>query len=476
MRSLRRIILLCVCLGAGTGTGWWVFRHSPVQYLATARLIVPHEAIAGLDRSILPLDDLSGSNTGELSSAALGAAVEQLQSRGIVWNEPNPFQLEIDQLRAAVSVSVEKQAGQTEYLIRFQSSRPEQAPAVVGALTEACLQDFSELRAGRTSSVQAELDQQLAKQTTAAAELEARIKAKRAERAALTVTEATRPASTEKMKSLGNGVAEAKRRRLEAENRLSQARHDLQAQLPLELIVARLPDSESKRLLEKSLGQLNQVQQIDQLREQLDRLSQVYGAQHPKIIQTTAQLTDLQTQLANLSAELGADDPKQGAADLLVRLLESDWREQQANERDLSDQLLAEEQALQGFDQIEGDLQALQAEVTSGQKQRDELLQKLQLERERVSALTPRISEPASLQPEPVSWKLDQYLLCGAGGGLGSWLLLFSLGLMWRRPQPLLADLDLQTVAAAEDEPSGLLAIRRRARLSRLNQLQARAA
>ena len=48
-------------------------------------------------------------------------------------------------------------------------------------------------------------------------------------------------------------------------------------------------------------------------------------------LQTTAQLTELQTQRASLSQELGLEDPRQGAADLLVRLLESDWKEQQAN-------------------------------------------------------------------------------------------------------------------------------------------------
>jgi hypothetical protein len=428
-----------ICLGVGAGLGVLLAlaqaqRQTPV-YEARAQLAVPYESITGVDRALLPMDSVAGIADAQVAASVLAAWSDRTKARKLAAPVPMPFESELDALRKPLRVRVEKQAGADEFEFVYRASSPESAQRLLEALVECCLDEYLALRKGVTSTEGTALAQVADEARQRVAALEATRNESAARLAQLALTEATRPGALEKLRLIAGGLAEARRRRLEAENRFTQARSDLAEGLPPELIISRLPDGPARASIEKSIRRREQERDLVRVRGTLRERAKVWGPDHPRLKELQRQVADLELAVTDLVLPASAGAEPLSVTELLLKTLAGDFHEQQHNEQDLAEQLAAEEAGVAAYDAERTQLAGLETQLAALKIDAASAVGKADSTARQSSEAVASVTSPATVDEEAVSWSQTEWIALGLGGGSSAGLLASSLlGMLWTRP------------------------------------------
>lgn len=430
-----------LCLGLCSGLGVvaalsQASRQTPV-FEARARLSVPYESIQGVDRAELPVDGAPGQGSAQLSGSTLAAWSDRVKARQLAAPTPAAFESELDALRRPLRIDVEKQAGGDEFELIYHASDPELARRLLEAAVECCLDEYRSLRKGAASTATASVAVHVEQLRQRGATIEASRAEAHARLAQLPVTDATRPAMVERTRLLAAAQAEAKQRRLESENRFSQVRSDLAEGVPADLIISRLPDSPLRTALENSLERKERERELARLRGIVRERSKIWGTEHPRLRELQRQVAELEASVNDRVVQVSttAATDSLSVPDLMIKLLAGELSERQNNERDLTEQLAAEESILSEYDQQIAAIAELDRTLAAARAEEAAARGEFTAREREWEAIGVAVTSAASAAEEPVSWSPTDWIALGLGGGAGSGLLLSSmLGALWTRP------------------------------------------
>jgi hypothetical protein len=462
---VARVMLVLALSAAGGAGGWKLAERFPVRYQGMVRVSVPYETTRGVDAGSLPMQETPARTTLEPSAEWLSAVVERLKTIPSAVQPEGPFETDLDFVRRMLTVRIERQAGQDDYVIEHRSPTVENTRSVLGVAGEVCLESFRRLHDRRIDERTGPLRQEIAEWQAKAGAFEASATKTREEIAAMAPDASGRESARERAKLLTVATAEARKTRLEAENRFAGARDDMTAGKPIETVLARLPEGPLRATLSKNLDQRDRSTERRELQRELGALSELYGAKHPRIVRVRERI-----------AELTEPDPASGSSatrpvELLLATLEADWREKLALEQDLSEQLSADEGSLQGFDAAQARLAEAERGLGEARAKIGSITARRESEAARFADEAPRISEGPLVADTPVTWTVREWMLTGAAvGAIGGLVVAF----FTRRAARVDAveEAPPSTPLAREGAVSTLLAARRLERLGRLRQMQ----
>ncbi|MBI5757505.1 MAG: hypothetical protein HZA46_03175 [Planctomycetales bacterium] len=333
-----------VLIGAGVGG----VRHFTRPPLHEARVEVqpPSEAAFATANSNSPADgDVDDPEELVFSPAVLSAAAQRLRHRQIDPFDRLTPQAAAEELAAALRLAMRSDS--PNIVVACTTADRDQAMIWLQAWTDAWL----ETHCGPDQPTQ-----QPAAKPVDEATISVRTADLRAERNTQQQTvaslekqlggpagEVTRDlVQQEKLKSLVAAVATATARRLEAENRYVQIRRDVESGIAMNLILPRLPDGTAKHLVEEMLKLSRLEAEETQLRAERNRLSKVYGLNHPRIVELDNRLAE-SDQIGPFNSRrlpLALKDADQlSPTQLLLESLAADLAEQKAVEKDVQSQL-----------------------------------------------------------------------------------------------------------------------------------------
>lgn len=430
-----------ICLGVCGGLGVFIAlshasRQTPV-FEARARLAVPYESIQNVDRAELPIDAASEHGAARLSGSALAAWSDRAKARQLAAPTPSAFESDLDALRRPLDIIVEKQAGGDEFELIYHAADPELARQLLDAAVECCLDEYRALRKGAASTAAASVAVQLEQFRQRVTALEASRAEALARLGQMPLNETSRPGAVEKVRLLAAAIAETRQRRLESENRLAQVRSDLAEGIPADMIVSRLPEGSLRTALETSLQKRDQERELARLRSLLRERSKVWGVEHPKLKELQRQIADLDTRVRDRVVLVSTAAPAATLPlpDLLLKLLAGELQERQNNERDLGEQLTAEEGTLAEFDQRVAAIAEIDRSLAAAKSEEASARQVFETREKDQAAIGATLSSAATAGEEPISRSATEWLTMGLGGGAGVGLVLSSLlGAIWSRP------------------------------------------
>ena len=403
------------------------YNQSSRIYEAQACLTVSEENFALLSQIWLSDGKNVSSGTASLSTQLLGATSDLIKERGLELVLSSPTESEVNELARCVSANIEPQAGQHEIRLSYATTHRADAVPAMQSIVEAGLNLYREHREAQPSSIAAtleadckKLDEEIEKQRQVVEEMSG-------SQHAATPDESNRAVAFEKVKALGTASAEARRRRLEVENRLLQAQRDVKSGLPVELILSRMPESEAKPLIRQLLTKSQLQDELTRQKAEYQRLAVTFGHKHPRMVDMLARIKELHQQLESILTAIPEGSVESSPATLLLRSLESELSENRAYEQDILDQLNEEKTALDRYSELQATAQTVGKEMLRLQLERERLQQRLTASRDDLTSAI-AVTEAPKLLPEPTWPKLPYHLAAGtavgcilAGGGL--WVL-----------------------------------------------------
>ena len=455
---ILRVGVLGAPVALGVAAGWMQFSRTPPIYEAYAKLQVRRSGPSENEATGTTEAETSAVPHTVLLAAAESATVRQMQ---FAAGESPAVRL-----ASHTRMVVERQAGQDEYSIFYATEQAAEAIPVLTAVVDA----FTKLHQAAAPAVPspalvaiqtevAEADQAIARQQQVLAELQQKIGLQAAD-------ETRRTVGLEQAKLLGGARAEACRRRLESENRFAQAQQDFAAGVSVELFLARLPEGETRPLLEKQLTRARTAAELEQAQIEQTRLAGVYGRNHPKMIEAAARIDELKSRLESATtAGVAEPDPA-----MVLRALQGELAERQACERDLQEQLDVATAAIEQQAATQESLDASRRELARLEALRAGLRERAQI-LNRPEAPAVAAIEPPTLQSAPVSHSMSWYLLAGGVcGTVVGGLLFWQTGrvrgaVASREGAPIDAETRLRALAA---QSRGGLLERRRLRMTRM--------
>lgn len=426
-RKVYRIAVVATAFAVSCGGAMLHYQRTPAMFEAQACLTVSDENFAPLAQIWLNSDQHASSGSATLSTQLLGATSDLIKERSLELALSSPLESEVGELARCVSVNIEPQAGQHEIRLAYATKHRTDAVPALQAVVEAGLNLYRNNREAQPSSITAaleadrvKLDDEVEKQRQIVDELSG-------SQHESTPDETNRAVAFEKVKALGTASAEARRRRLESENRLMQAQRDVKSGLPVELILSRMPESEAKPLIRQLLTKSQLTDELTRLKADYQRLAVTFGHKHPRMVEMIARIKELHQQLETILTAIPEGSAESSPATLLLRSLESELSENRAYEQDILDQLAEEKTALDRYSELEASAQTAGKELIRLQQERDRLQQRLVAGREDLTQAVALI-EPPKLLPEPTWPKLPYHLGAGAAVGFvlacgGLWIL-----------------------------------------------------
>jgi hypothetical protein len=468
---MARAAVLVACVAAGVASGWKIAEEFPVRFQGTVRVSVPYETTRGADPASLPMQETLERSTVEPTVDWLAAVVDRLKSLPAAIEPEGPFESEIDHLRRTLTVRIERQAGQDDYVIEHRSARVDATRGVLKVAGDTCLEAFLRLHERRMDERNAPLRKELEEWQAKVAATESEVATIRAEIAAMTPGEAGRETARERARLLSAATAEARKVRLEAENRFAGAREDITAGRPVETVLARLPEGPLRATLTKTIDGRDRLSELRELSRELESLSELYGPKHPRIARVKQRLADLAA--INSSGTSAVSSASSSPSELLLATLEADWREKLATEQDLAEQLLADEEGLRGFDAAQARLAAAERSLGEARAKVGSVTARRDSETAQHADEAPKIVEGPTVADTPINWTMREWIAAGAACGAACGLVL-----LWGTRRQVERHAPEPSTAAPASAPvttgpaSHLLVARRMERLGRLRQLQ----
>jgi uncharacterized protein involved in exopolysaccharide biosynthesis len=364
------------------GTGVGGVRHFTRPPLHEARVEVqPPSEAAFANANTNPPADGDVENPEELvfSPAVLSAAAQRLRHRQIDPFDRLAPHAAAEELVAALRLAMRSDS--PNIVVACTTADKDHAVIWLQAWTDAWL----EIHCGPDQPTQQPAAKPLDEATISArtAELRAELKTQQQTVESLEkqlggpASEVTRDlVQQEKLKSLAAAAATITARRLEAENRYVQIRRDVESGIALNLILPRLPDGTAKQLVDEMLKLSRLEAEETQLRAERNRLSKVYGLNHPRIVELDNRLAEsdqIGPRKSRILAPVLKDGDQHSAAQLLLESLAADLTEQQAVEKDVQNQLELERDVQEQRATVVAQLRGSMKRTTELQNQLDKL-------------------------------------------------------------------------------------------------------
>lgn len=475
-RRIPHWLAFLLCLVAACGAAAWHFDATEPVFEARARIRLPgDEKLEEVVRSADGVERIVTAPSGLFKLAA-----ERLKQRSVQLVLSSPLNSEADELANRTSIVSEPQPGQQEIALAYKTSEATDAVPVLTAIVDAYLEAQRKSTANPPPTVPAALQAEKLQFEQAFQQQQATIAVTRQKLAALALDETKRAAAFEKVKSLSGALAETRRLRLEAENRFAQIRKDLDGGLPIELLAARIPDGKARAIVQEALTQAKLQRELKQHAATFLQLSAVYGRNHPRLVELQRQIDDLHSQLAVAGNSPASNNPPSPAA-LLLQALDGGLNESQASERDIQDQLQAEQAGLEQFTALQKSFEEGTRELARLQGERDRVEKQIAEIQRQQQPKTATVLEPPALAAVPVSPVLWHYYVAGPSAGTLLGLLMIWL-LPRRRPVEVpvvnesVKEQDGQDILPMETETPATIQERRLARAARLKAMRLRAA
>lgn len=415
-RLIRWGLLFGILLCAGLGE--YSRRSAPgaTWTMSQAVLRIPREIATSGQLFVRPRQKRD--ETLRWAPSILEETLKRMRERGIAWSATQEASADLLQ---RLELEVESEAGEERATISFRTTVAEEAVPVLSALIDTVREvESPSLQLGparELAETEAHLAEKLKQQED---EVRQRQQALQSEG----ISEVDRLVLVEQLKSVAVGLAEARRDRLEAEQRLLQTQKDLAAGLPLESLLSRLPTIEAQDAFRKRLSRPRLLEELDVERETVRELARIYGRNHPKMTALVQKVKALESEskILQVSGTRGEDGDPQ--ARLLVRLLASDREERQSLEADLQEQFDSRKGALDQQTALERGLSQAQNELKSLNAERDAARRKIADLRDSQRRHVTEVLSPPALVDEAESspWfaKWGWLILSSAGSGCGA--------------------------------------------------------
>lgn len=407
------------------GAAWLVQQGSEPRYEATARLLLPETQSP--PETIEQRGAAAPSAEEEvLSPEVIARAVELLERRQIPVAGDRVLLSLSDILIDRLRVDQKPASDSQEVILRYHTASREEAIPVLSAILDAIVE---------TSDSQALSPQRIAAANDDERELEqldeAVLRQKDLAHGAelhwqqLSSETAARHARQEKLKQLGQALAEAHRKRVEAEHRSQQAEQDVAAGVPVELLAARLPDGELRAFILNLFNGEKLQRELRDRQERLQQLAGIYGRNHPAVRELQKRIGELLQQVAAESRP-SAEEPELTPAQMFLQTLQGACREAQELAADLQQELDAETAVVDEERGAEQSLADHRDELKFLEAERARVQHRLDKSRRELAAAAVTIAQPATLNPEPITSGAAVPL--AIGGSLG---VFFCIAILW---------------------------------------------
>jgi hypothetical protein len=406
MKHLRVIPLAAavLCLVVSLSAGWLWSTLAETSFEAHARLALVGDPFADSDRPPGGSDDETPEDR-LLAPELLSAAVDLLHDRGVTLSLASPFDSQTDYILSRIHVEPVDREGSDEIRVACTAPDAGEALQVLTALVDACLAAVTNAQSA-SSTAEAEDRDGERRQLVRAIERQERTIAALGEQLRTTNVAPNEAAGTgDDPAALESELAGARQAVVEAERRLDHARRDFDRQLPAEVVAAQLPDSPVRT---KILERLSLAKLKDELRQQeilAEKLSAVYGRNHPRMTALTGKIGQLRKQIPGLAGEADGSPIAATDADPQAQVLG-------ALELELADARVAGhqiERRLIARHDRSGDRQELQAQLGEARQELaflhgeyDRMRQETQNARQEQTSRMPTVIEPPTLSPDPI--------------------------------------------------------------------------
>ena len=416
-----------LCLALSISAGWLWHALSETTYEASARLAIPGNPLTG-SQSFSGGDSPEGEGTAEetvLAPAVLSAAADLLHERGVHLSLSSPFDSEMDYLLGRLRVEPADRAMTDEARILCTAPVADEALQIVQAIVDACQAGTSDAQppAADPSADDAEGER---RQLVRAIE--------RQERTIAALIEQIGKASESPRRAAGPGddplelegsLDDARRAVSETEGRLEEARRDLTKKLSAEAIAARLPDGPVRsRIVQRlSLGKLKE--ELRQEQALSEKLSSVYGRNHPRMSEIREKIEELQNQISGIVAEasdLAASSQDVSPAAVILSELESQLADARAAEAEIDRRAISRNERLGARQELEAALGDARQELAFLHGEHDRVRRQIDSARREQRSIGPSVIEAPGLSPDPIAPRAGLQMAASCVAGMALYL------------------------------------------------------
>jgi hypothetical protein len=414
-----------LCLALAASAVWLWQTLSEKRFEAHARLAAG-DTTADLDAH----DDRQPAATAIedelLSPEVLSAAVDLLHERGFTLALTSPFDSEVDYLLERLHASPAEQGAPEGVDLSCTSADGDEALQMLTALVDAFI---ASARNDPTSTTAApatdweterrELAAAIERQTGAIAELVNQLEKARA--AAVVESAAEGLPSLEDQLALARGAA------AEAAELVDGARRDLAANVPAEMVAARLSDGPLRTTIVERLS----VERIrDDLRRHealLVKSASVYGRNHPRMAELREKTEQLRRQVTGFPApapDAAESAGKPVATNLVMGALEAELAARQSREDEIAARLAARNLRLDARQMLETQLGEARQELAFLHGEHDRVRREIERTRHEEARRLPAVVEQPVLSPDPIAPNAGLQMAVSCVAGMSLYLLL----------------------------------------------------
>jgi len=417
-----------LCLALSVSAGWLWQALSETTYQASARLALAGDPFTGSSSS--PGDDSrppgDAAEESVLAPAVVSAAADLLREREVPLSLASPIDSESDYLLGRLRVEPAERGTTDEVRVLCTAPEAEEAVQIVQAIVDAWQAAASGAppAAADPPADDTEVERrQLARAIT------------RQEHLIATLVEQLGKASESPQRAAGPGddplelegsLDEARRTVSDAEGRLEEARRDLGRKMPAEAVAARLPEGATRsRILQRlNLGRL--TEESRQQQALAEKLSSVYGRNHPRMTEIREKIEQLQKQISGIAAEANDAFAAQDIAPAAVVLneLESQLADARTAEAEIDRRTIARNERFGARQELEAALGDARQELAFLHGEHDRVRRQIDNVRHEQNSFVPAVIEPPSLSPDPVAPRAGLQMAVSCVVGMALYLLL----------------------------------------------------
>ena len=484
--SLRHVVVIAGLMSAAWIAAGVHFSRCEPMYEARARVNVRR---SGTAQPAVSTGEVEGSTVGGGTvegedmhlPSIMTQASDLLKKWGVIVALDSVLDSEVDVLAQRTTLVKERQAGQDEITLCYRTIHQQQAVAVLKAISEAYVSARNNGSLPTSSPLLATLEAQRKQVAENQKTQQALIGDLQRKLAAHPFPETQRTAVLEKVKQLSAAIGEARRRCLESEQRLLQARRDIEAGLPVQLLAARLPEGQAKALLLASFESSKTRSDVDQLSAKLQAMAAIYGRKHPRMQELRRTIDELTNRLQDAATESDSE-PESGAQvseNLFLKVLASELSEHTGYEERLCDLIEVERIELDRHSALQGALAAGNQELVRLAAESENLRQRWEALNSQERPPNATLIEPPALAALPVWPRFEWHATAGTGAGGALCLLYLLVVAVWPKsrsiPTPMAERSSEPATEMGVESPRTLLE-RRMERAARLQALRAHTA
>jgi hypothetical protein len=418
MMGFRKLSLIVAitALPLSLAAGWYGHTCHEPQFIAHARISIP--AAAG----IRPPGDSALPNLEEMLLApdVVTAAIDLLAERGFVLPVDPAADSEVNFILNRTDTTCQRHGDQDEIDIHYRAAKGEMALATLSAIADAGIHALrsnippvEDPAAGGRERERVQIAKACEDARRQVADLQKQIEKRDAALPGSPATDRPRQALEAEFENL-------RQRRVDAEDRLADARRQIRAGVDVAAIMADLPEDQDWGALRESLTALQWEAELRQKVAACDVAASIYGRNHPRMTRLQGEADALRKKLSALkpaqSGNSSAAPPL--ASDVILNALEVLWQQAATAEQGAQAQLEAARAARDQQQGLEARLADARQELAFLNTEQERIEHEITEARREVESRLPGLAGPPTLEDEPVMPALTAYLLWAAAIGI----------------------------------------------------------